>query len=149
MEKSTERKSNVIKNAIVAWKEKYNPKDNKGKILMIVGTIFFFICVIRIIALVLSSGADGLPNCNDHKLINEKLPRLVKNRLDKEGYDTLGASIIFSKAEESYYDGKTGVRRCTAVMTIKKGSKIELIDMEYQIAWINKETGEYQYRILD
>lgn len=50
MKQSTEIKNNIIKNAIAAWKDRYKSKDKKGKILMVIAPIFFFFCVLRILA---------------------------------------------------------------------------------------------------
>ncbi|EDE9523227.1 hypothetical protein GTR92_001668 [Salmonella enterica] len=149
MKQSTEIKNNIIKNAIAAWKDRYKSKDKKGKILMVIAPIFFFFCVLRILAFIFGAFGDGLPVCNDRDLINKKLPTLVLSHLQKLGAQTYGASIAISKPEESYYDGKAGIRQCTAVMTLKKGNNVEPIDIEYQIAWIDKKAGKYQYKILD
>ncbi|EDV0511812.1 hypothetical protein QF25_15930 [Salmonella enterica subsp. enterica] len=149
MNQSTERKDNIVKNAITAWKDRYNAKNKKGKIWMVVALIFFFFCILRILAFIFGAFGDGLPGCNDRDLINKKLPTLVLSHLQKLGAQTYGASITISKPEESYYDGKAGIRQCAAVMTLKKGNNVEPIDIEYQIAWIDKKAGKYQYKILD
>ncbi|EKJ9687739.1 hypothetical protein PJ253_000268, partial [Salmonella enterica] len=68
MEQPTEIKNNIIKNAITAWKDRYNSKDKKGRILMVVALIFFFFCVLRILAFIFGASGDGLPDCNNSKL---------------------------------------------------------------------------------
>ncbi|ELI0373986.1 hypothetical protein RPG09_004864, partial [Escherichia coli] len=65
MEQPTEIKNNIIKNAIVAWKDRYKSKDMKGKILMVITLIFFVFCVLRILAFIFGAFGDGLPDCNN------------------------------------------------------------------------------------
>lgn len=147
MNQSAERKDNIIKNAITAWKDKYNAKDKKGKTWMVVALIFFFLCILRL--LVFSAFGDGLPDCNNSKLINDKLPNLVNNFIKRQDPSIYNPKTTISKVEETWYDKKAGLRQCSGSLTMRAGSDIETYDFTYQIAWTNKEKNEYQYRIID
>ncbi|HGL6329638.1 TPA: hypothetical protein ACKFQ2_003662 [Citrobacter amalonaticus] len=149
MVQQTEIKNNIIKNAIAAWKDKYKSKDKKGKILMVVALIFFLFCILRMLATIFGAFGDGLPDCNNSKLINDKLPNLVNNFIKRQDPSIYNPKTTISKVEETWYDKKAGLRQCSGSLTMRAGSDIETYDFTYQIAWTNKEKNEYQYRIID
>ncbi|MBK5144252.1 hypothetical protein I2494_11075 [Budviciaceae bacterium BWR-B9] len=149
MNQSVERKDNIIKNVIAAWKDKYNAKDKKGKIWIFVALIFFFLCILRLLVFIFSAFGDGLPDCNNSKLINDKLPTLVNNFIKRQDPSIYNPKTTISKVEEIWYDKKAGLRQCSGSLTMRADSDIETYDFTYQIAWTNKEKNEYQYRIID
>ncbi|HHT5675134.1 TPA: hypothetical protein ACTZF8_005114 [Raoultella ornithinolytica] len=106
MNQSAERKDNIVKNAITAWKDRYNAKNKKGKIWMVVALIFFFFSILRVLAFIFSAFGDGLPNCNNSKLINDKLPTLVNNFIKRQDPGIYNPKTTISKVEETLYDKK-------------------------------------------
>ncbi|MBC3211954.1 hypothetical protein [Serratia fonticola] len=110
-------------------------------------TVFVLFCIYNAITGFIAG--PQLPKCNDHELIDKKIPGMVVNKVGGYSAKANLLKITISDVEETLYDKKAGLRQCTAAMTMRVKDNVHSTDFDYQIAWVNEKEGQYQVKILE
>ena len=127
----------------------FKAASTKGKIWRVLLVLFILFCIRNFFV---GFNKDGLPECGDSIVTKEQIPQILKGELVKRGLilsKLTNVEFLFSEIEETYYNKNSGVRQCEANMTMRLRNNVEANSVAYQIAWTNKEKGEYQIKIED
>lgn len=110
-------------------------------------SVFVLFCIYNTITGFIAD--PELPKCNDRDLIDNKIPGMVVKKLEGYSANAHLLKMTVSDVEETLYDKKAGLRQCTAAMTMRIKNNVHTTDFEYQIAWTDEKSGQYQVKILD
>ncbi|WP_288443396.1 hypothetical protein [uncultured Serratia sp.] len=110
-------------------------------------SVFVLFCIYNAISGFIAD--PQLPKCNDSDLIINKIPGMVVKKLEGYSANVHLLKMTVSDVEETINDKKAGLRQCTAAMTMRIKNNVHTTDFEYQIAWTDEKSGQYQVKILD
>lgn len=98
--------------------------------------------IVILSSLLLAGCKPSLPSCKDDEVINT-VERLVSGKAYLWGKFYWGQFVDLKKIKQAGYDKRRQIRSCTASLITTEYT----VDVEYQVAWINRKNEEAHVQI--